>query len=171
MRALLLAVGVVSFSLAVAGAVLPVLPTTPFLLLAAACFVRSSPKLHKRLLETRSLGPYLRQWEEDRSVPEAAKLRAYALVAVTFSSSILFVDKDWLKIVLAGLGLAVISVLVLLKTTGDVPAGGYRAELKPKRPSSSASQPELSSEARAAFNASSTPARSASRSTGSTASA
>lgn len=118
MRALLVAIGCAAFGLAVAGAVLPILPTTPFLLLAAACFVRSSPSLHARLLATKSLGPYLRQWQEDHSVPAGAKLRAYGVVGVTFSSSIAFADASWLKLVLAGLGFGVIATLVLLRTTG-----------------------------------------------------
>lgn len=149
-RLVLLATGWITTGLALAGAVLPVLPTTPFLLLAAACFVRSSPKLHQRLLQTRRLGPYLQQWEQDKSVPADAKLRAYVLVAVTFAISIYVVDSSPLRLVLAGLGLGVIALLVLLRTTKEPSddAGdedqGQRALSSANRSSSSSMRPDSS---------------------------
>ena len=102
--------------LAVAGAILPLLPTTPFLLLAAACFARSSPELHRRLLANERLGPYLRQWQEDRSVPRGAKRRAYLLVVATFALSIFLVDATWQRVLLGGLGAALLGFLSLLRT-------------------------------------------------------
>jgi len=118
-RFALIASGWSAVGLAIAGVVLPILPTTPFLLLAAACFVRSSPLLHRRLLHDRRFGPYLRQWEHDRSIPSRAKLRAYAVVVVTFSISILVVDLGWLRLVFAGLGTGVIALIFLLRTTDE----------------------------------------------------
>jgi hypothetical protein len=118
-RIVLLAAGWLTAGLALVGVMLPVLPTTPFLLVAAACFLRSSPTLHKRLLNDRRFGPYLRQWDHDRSIPARAKRRAYAVVAVTFSISIWFVDAAWLRFTLAGLGIGVIVLLVMLRTTGE----------------------------------------------------
>jgi len=113
----LLVLGTLLTALALVGAFLPVLPTTPFLLLAAACFVRSSPTLHRRLLANRVFGPYLRQWQHDHTVPRDAKRKAYGLVVVTFALSIWLVDRIWLRWTLAGLGLALLAFLAWLPTT------------------------------------------------------
>jgi len=102
--------------LALAGVVLPLRPTTPFLLLAAACFRRSSPRLHRRLTENRRLGPFIRQWQRDRSVPRGAKWRAYLVIIATFGVSILLVDVLWVRLVLVGLACALIVFLALLRT-------------------------------------------------------
>ncbi len=113
----LLAAGLALTALGTVGAFLPVLPTTPFLLLAAACFVRSSPALHRRLLENRVFGPYLGQWQRDRTVPRDAKRKAYGLVVLTFALSIWSVDATWLRATLAGLGLGVVGFLAWLPTS------------------------------------------------------
>lgn len=66
------------------GIVLPLLPTTPFLLLAAYCFARSSPRLHSRLLNHRWFGPPIRQWQQTHTVSRESKYKALFLIAVTF---------------------------------------------------------------------------------------
>lgn len=63
-------------ALGAVGAVLPLLPTTPFLLLAAACFARSSEKWHQWLLNNPSFGPMIRNWQERRCVSRTAKTTA-----------------------------------------------------------------------------------------------
>jgi len=108
--------GWTALGLGIAGIPLPLLPTTPFLILAAACFARSSPELHRRLLAHERLGPYLRQWREDRSVPPRAKRRALVLVAITFAISIALVDRTPLRIALALLGLGLLVFLARLRT-------------------------------------------------------
>lgn len=65
----LTAAGILALVLAAAGVVLPGLPTTPFVLLAAACFAKASPRLHAWLLAQRHLGPLVRDWEAHRSLP------------------------------------------------------------------------------------------------------
>ncbi len=117
MRWLLLALGLLFTGLGAAGAFLPVLPTTPFLLLAGACFARSSPAFHRRLLANHVFGPYVAQWQRDRTVPRDAKRKAYGLVVVTFAVSVAVVDGTWLKGVLAGLGIALLGFLAWLPTT------------------------------------------------------
>ena len=116
-RWVLIAVGSLFTALATLGALLPVLPTTPFLLLAAACFARSSPAFHRRLLANRQFGPYIAQWQRDHTVPRDAKFKAYALVVVTFAVSIALVDATWLRVTLAGLALALLAFLACLPTT------------------------------------------------------
>lgn len=116
-RWLLLTLGLLLTSLAAAGAFLPVLPTTPFLLLAAACFMRSSPALHQRLLENRVFGPYIAQWQHDHTIPRAAKRKAYGLATVTFAVSIALVESTGLRVMLACIGVALIAFLAWLPTT------------------------------------------------------
>ena len=113
----LLLLGLLFTALGAVGAFLPVLPTTPFLLLAAACFVRSSPALHQRLLANRVFGPYISQWQRDRTVPREAKRKAFSVVVVTFALSIALVDSTWLRGTLGAVGIALISFLAWLPTT------------------------------------------------------
>ncbi|MCB9914953.1 MAG: YbaN family protein [Planctomycetes bacterium] len=116
-RWLLFAAGLACVALAALGAFLPVLPTTPFLLVAAMCFVRTSPSLHRKLLANRVFGPYLAQWQHDHTIPRAAKRKAYGLVVASFALSIALVHASWLRWTLAGLGAALLVFLRCLPTT------------------------------------------------------
>jgi uncharacterized membrane protein YbaN (DUF454 family) len=78
-RAILYLAGWISVALAIAGAFLPLLPSTPFALLAAACFARSSPRAMQRLRSSPLLGPVLRDWEQHRGIRLSAKLTAGCL--------------------------------------------------------------------------------------------
>ena len=86
-RALLWVAGSLSLALGLIGVVLPGLPTTPFILLAAACYAKASPRLHQWLLNHRWFGPMLRDWESDRSLTRRTKTIAVVsmLVMVGFS--------------------------------------------------------------------------------------
>lgn len=109
-RALLVAAGFLCVGLGLAGLVLPVLPTTPFLLLAAGCFARSSPRFHRWLLGHRLFGPIVGEWESHRAIPWKAKLWAIGLMSATLAASIVFfVRNPWVKGALAamGVGLAI----------------------------------------------------------------
>jgi len=65
--------GILFVGLAILGVVLPILPTTPFLLVAAACFAKSSPEMQRRLLANKTFGPLINDWQEHRSIPRKAK--------------------------------------------------------------------------------------------------
>lgn len=84
----LFVLGWVFVFLGTVGVVLPLLPTTPFMILAAACFAKSSPRFHKWLLDNRWFGQDLKQWEETKTVSHKVKPRATALIILTFSISI-----------------------------------------------------------------------------------
>jgi hypothetical protein len=86
-RGLLWLAGSVSLVLGLIGVLLPGLPTTPFVLLAAACYAKASPRLHAALLQHRLTGPLLRDWEKHRSLTRRTKTVAVVsmLVMVSFS--------------------------------------------------------------------------------------
>jgi len=65
--------GIFFVGLAMLGVVLPILPTTPFLLVAAGCFAKSSPRLQKKLLANKTFGPLIHEWQKHRSIPRKAK--------------------------------------------------------------------------------------------------
>ena len=87
-RGLLWVAGSVSLALGVIGVVLPGLPTTPFVLLAAACYARASPRLHAGLLNHRLTGPLLRDWEAHRSLTRRTKTVAVVSMALMDSLSV-----------------------------------------------------------------------------------
>lgn len=103
-RLLYLGAGFLALFLAVLGALLPVLPTTPFVLLAAACFARGSERFHQKLLENRIAGPIIREWQLYHSIPPRVKRWAYLLMAISFGSSILIVPEIWQKVMLVAIG-------------------------------------------------------------------
>lgn len=84
-RVLLVVLGTVACLLGVVGIVVPLLPTTPFLLLAAALYCRSSPRLYDRLLGHRRLGAYIRHFREERALPLRVKVVSVSLVWLTLS--------------------------------------------------------------------------------------
>lgn len=111
-RWLNIGLGLLFVGLAALGVVLPILPTTPFLILASACFVRSSPRLNAWLLHTRLFGPMLRDWQHHRSVSRRVKHLAVALIVVVVALSAWLGDFAWpwlvALVVLALIGLAVV---------------------------------------------------------------
>lgn len=89
-RLLFLLLGGVFVVLGVAGIFLPVLPTTPFMLVAAACFARSSDRFYNWLLDHPLFGKTVREWREHRSIPHKAKWTAIVMMVVTLSISTIF---------------------------------------------------------------------------------
>lgn len=89
--------GCVSLVLGVVGIALPVLPTTPFVLLASACFMRGSPRLHQRMLNHATFGPILHNWNATRSVSKSVKRKAYLFICLSFAISIYVAPLVWVK--------------------------------------------------------------------------
>jgi uncharacterized protein len=109
-RAFFLAAGTVALALGLIGIFLPLLPTTPFVLLAAACYARGSRRFYDWLLAQRTFGPIIHEWQHHRSIPYKTKITAIVLMSLTLGVSIVFfVQPLWLKGLLAlmGVGLAV----------------------------------------------------------------
>jgi len=87
-RYLLITLGWLFVILGAIGAVLPLLPTTPFLILALACFAESSPRFHKMLLDNKWFGPPLAQWEQSKTIRRKIKHKVMVLIIATFGISI-----------------------------------------------------------------------------------
>ncbi len=106
-KALLLVAGTVSLALGTVGIFVPILPTTPFLLLSAACYVRSSERMYKWLLGNRWFGEYIRNYREGRGIPLKTKVVALAVLwAAILYSTFMVVD----EILVAQLALLIVAL-------------------------------------------------------------
>jgi uncharacterized membrane protein YbaN (DUF454 family) len=103
MRYIYLTLGLLFVATGVIGAFLPVLPTTPFLLLAIWCLSRSNPRLEAWLLNHPKYGASLRAWREHRVVPRRAKISAAGLMTMSFLILVFFTSLTWLHLAIIGL--------------------------------------------------------------------
>jgi len=104
-RILYLGLGWLCVALGVIGIILPLLPTTPFLLLALWAFARSSPALGHWLRTHQSFGSYIQDWDEHRIVPVKAKLAAVTMMSVSFLWLSLGTNAPWYVIAATGVTL------------------------------------------------------------------
>lgn len=112
-RAILIASGVISMCLATVGLVVPLLPTTPFLLLSAYCFSRSSPTLHRRLVTHPQFGPYIERYRPGRPLADRDIVRAVSVLWVSIgSSAILAVEGLSGKVLLVAIATSVSGYLI-----------------------------------------------------------
>lgn len=88
-------IGIITLALGFIGIFIPVFPTTPFLLVALACFVNSSSKMHRFILENKYLGPYVKDYTSGNGIPMRAKWRAVSLIWITIGFSAIFVLDRW----------------------------------------------------------------------------
>ena len=115
-RYTLISIGWLAVALGAIGAVLPVVPTTPFLILALACFSKSSPRFHQMLLNNKWVGPTLKEWETNHSIKRATKHKAMALIVISFSITIyLLSGRTVLQLVLLAIAIAVLIYLHTIK--------------------------------------------------------
>jgi uncharacterized membrane protein YbaN (DUF454 family) len=118
LRIALLAAGVLCVILGVIGIFLPILPTTPFLLLAAACFARSCDSCHAWLLEHRWFGSFIRNWYERRGVTRRQKTAALAMLWAGIGVSIAFGSELWwVRLMLVAIATCTTLYLVLVLKT------------------------------------------------------
>lgn len=118
MRLLLMSVGTLCVVLGFAGIFLPLLPTTPFLLLAAACYAKSSQKFYDWLVNHRWLGPYIRAFRSMEGVPVRIKIKAIAAVWLMMGVSVMVIGAQTPALVILGVcGLGVTAYLLSLPTS------------------------------------------------------
>jgi len=125
-RYLLIALGSVSVGLAVLGIFLPILPTTPFLLLAAWCYARSSERFYVWLMTHRIWGKYLRDYTSGKGVPRRLKMWTLTLLwAAIFVSAFLVVETTWVRVLLIAIACGVSIHVLKIRT--------MKNESKPKK--------------------------------------
>lgn len=116
-KGLLVAAGSVSVVLGVIGIILPIVPTTPFLLLAAICYARSSERFYVALLTNRYFGHYIRDWRENRGMTLITKVWIiFVMVSTMGLSAFFFVPLMPVKIMLGIIGLGVSAYVLSLPT-------------------------------------------------------
>ncbi len=98
LRWLYFALAWVFVGLGAIGVVLPILPTTPFMLLALGCFARSSPRFHRWLYNHKYFGPSLQRWREHRVIPRRVKVFAISTMAVSLGAMIAASGAPWYAI-------------------------------------------------------------------------
>ena len=116
-RLFYLAVAALFFALGVLGVFLPLLPTTPLMLLTSYFLVRSVPPLNDRLLRSRWIGPVLQDWQQRRGVRRAVKIKSVVLVVLVVGVSVFFAGTLWLRLTIgavAGVGVLVICKLPVI---------------------------------------------------------
>jgi len=117
LRNLYILVGLIAVGLGFAGIFLPLLPTTPFLLLALFCFARSSPKLERWLLSNRILGPYLQAYFSKQGMPVKQKVITLALLWGTILLSAFLINQIYVRVVLAIVAIGVSIHVLRMKTS------------------------------------------------------
>ena len=116
MNQILTVCGILCVFFAVIGIFLPVLPTTPWLLLAAWLFYKGNPKMRVWLLNNKYLGPYINNYVRYKAIPLKSKIVSISLLWVTILISVFLVSMLWLRILLLCIALAVTIHLLMIKT-------------------------------------------------------
>ena len=117
LKLILITAGTIFVGLGIVGIFLPILPTTPFLLLAAACYARSSKRFYDWLLDNKWFGAYIKNYREGRGVPLKVKVFTVSLLWITILFSVFFVVSDfWIKIILIVISIGVTIHILTIKT-------------------------------------------------------
>lgn len=95
-KALLITIGTLSIGLGVIGIVVPLLPTTPLILLGAVCYVKSSEKLYQKLIKNKWLGAYIKDFREKNGITRRNKILSISLMWLSIGGTILFMDVSFL---------------------------------------------------------------------------
>ena len=117
----------ISLSLGMIGIFLPLLPTTPFVILAATAYSISDPERAKKLEQSKIFGSYLRHWRTHQGIPLRTKVRAIMFLWIGIIISILIVKTMVVTIILSIIGIIVTLHLLLIKTDKEVPYEVFEA--------------------------------------------
>jgi len=116
-RHVLIAAGTLFLVLGIVGVFLPILPTTPFLLLAAACYARGSSRFYRWLMNNRLVGTYIRNYREGRGLPPRVKVIVITLLWVTIGYSAAFaVHVLWARVILILIAVGVTTHILYIRT-------------------------------------------------------
>ena len=115
LRLLLVAAGSLALSIGIVGLFLPLLPTTPLLLVAAACYLRSSSRLYNWLLRHKLFGKTIRAYLEHRAVRRRTRNAALAILWTSLAVSAWLVDVFWVCLALLAVGIGVSAHLLSLR--------------------------------------------------------
>jgi uncharacterized membrane protein YbaN (DUF454 family) len=114
---LFFAAGTVSLMLGTIGVFLPILPTTPFLLLSVACYYKSSKRMHQWILNNRWFGEYIKNYKEGKGLSIRTKIVAITTLWIAISYSAFFVVNMWIaQLVLFAIAIAVSTHIIRLPT-------------------------------------------------------
>jgi len=117
LRAILITSGTIFLGLGLIGIFIPILPTTPFLLLAAACYARSSQRFYNWLMNNRWFGSYIKNYRDGRGIPLKFKILTITLLWLTILTSIYFVINNFLiEIILIIIAIGVTIHILTIKT-------------------------------------------------------
>jgi len=115
-RTLVLIAGFIALGLGTLGMVLPLLPTTPFVLLAATCFSYSSDRFYNWVKQNRIFGPYIENYREKRGLTIAFKARTIIILWVSLAISMFLLREVWIYALLCVIGVCVTAHVLLIKT-------------------------------------------------------
>ena len=116
-KAIFVAAGTISLGLGILGVFLPVLPTTPFLLLSAACYYKGSERLHRWLLNNKWFGSYIRNYKEGKGISQMGKTLTLIVLWITICYSAIFIVNNYIvQIVLLAVAIAVTVHVTTLPT-------------------------------------------------------
>ncbi len=120
-RWIYLGCGFACLGAALVGLVMPIVPAVPFLIVAAACFARSSKRFHEMVLRLKHVGPVVREWEKHRRLPAKVKVVGIVSIVLGLGTSIaFFVEPTWLRVTLALAGL--VAAVVIFRIPSAPPA-------------------------------------------------
>ena len=116
-KLLLTLLGIILLSLGAVGVLIPVLPTTPFVLLAAACFSTGCEKAAEWLRSSRVFGQYIENYRTKKGISRTLKIASIVFLWAGLATSIAITQKTWLSILLGAIGVGVTIHLLLIKTS------------------------------------------------------
>ncbi len=119
-KVILISIGTLFVGIGLIGIIVPILPTTPFLLVAAALYAKSSQKFYNWLINNRFFGKYIKNYREGKGIPLRVKIFAISLLWITITCSAIFaVDIIYVKIILFAVAVAGTFYIVRIKTFKD----------------------------------------------------